>query len=53
MSYPIRDCECEDFPLCIHADNFDTEPEFCDICGWEHRGSCPPDDDSYEEDEDA
>lgn len=22
MAYPIKDCDCEDFPCCEHADNF-------------------------------
>lgn len=25
--YPVRDCDCEDFPCCIHADNFPITPE--------------------------
>lgn len=34
MRYPVKDCKCEDFPCCEHADNFpDTEPEYCDACG--------------------
>lgn len=46
MATPIRDCECEDFPCCVHADNFpDTETipgvlivgggvSYCDVCGF-------------------
>lgn len=34
MRHPVKDCSCEDFPCCEHADNFpDTEPEYCDLCG--------------------
>lgn len=34
MPHPVKDCQCEDFPCCEHADNFpDSEPEYCDLCG--------------------
>lgn len=46
--YPIKDCSCEDFPCCEHADNYPSEPEYCDICGFAHRSiDCPT---GYEED---
>jgi hypothetical protein len=32
--YPVKDCQCEDFPCCEHADNFpETEPQYCEECG--------------------
>lgn len=46
MAYPVKDCVCEDFPCCEHADNFpDTEPEYCEVCGgYGHSGmQCPND----------
>ena len=47
MAYPIKDCSCEDFPCCEHADNYPSEPEFCDDCGFAHRSiDCPT---GYEE----
>lgn len=36
MRMPTRDCECEDFPCCEHADNFpedDPMTFYCDVCG--------------------
>lgn len=38
MPYPVKDCQCEDFPCCEHADNFPSEePEYCDLCsGYGH-----------------
>ena len=48
--YPIKDCNCEDFPCCEHADNYPSEPEYCDMCGFAHRSiDCPT---GYEEDVD-
>lgn len=40
MRYPVKDCQCEDFPCCEHADNFpDEEPEYCEVCGgYGHSG---------------
>jgi hypothetical protein len=37
MRIPVKDCDCEDFPLCEHADNFpeDSTSLYCDICGFE------------------
>lgn len=34
MALPIKDCNCEDFPCCEHADNYPAEPEYCDVCGY-------------------
>lgn len=32
MPYPVKDCQCEDFPCCEH--NIPSEePEYCDLCG--------------------
>lgn len=47
---PVKDCECEDFPCCEHADNFpimDSEAYYCDMCGFNHVGLCP---DDYDDD---
>lgn len=55
MPVPTKDCSCEDFPCCVHADNFPVEDPtafYCDICGFVHQGRCP-DEFDYEEDEDA
>lgn len=42
MAQPIKDCSCEDWPCCEHADNFPTEPEYCDICGYTYYAvECP------------
>lgn len=46
MRMPTRDCECEDFPCCEHADNFpedDPMTFYCDVCGIIH----PDDDDEH------
>ncbi len=45
MSYPVKDCACEDFPCCEHADNFPAEePRYCDMCGGYHESlDCPVD----------
>lgn len=41
MRYPTKDCQCEDFPCCEHADNFPSEePPYCDQCGGTHAGIC-------------
>lgn len=55
MPYPIKDCQCEDFPCCEHADNFPNEDPmayYCDICGFSHSPNDCPDDGYYEEDYD-
>jgi hypothetical protein len=53
MARPIKDCQCEDFPCCEHADNFETEPEYCDICGYNYYGPiCKFCEAPYEEEED-
>lgn len=49
--YPVKDCQCEDFPCCEHADNFPSEPEYCDQCGYYHGGPCP--DNDYDDDEET
>lgn len=53
MPVPTKDCDCEDFPCCEHADNYpvDDNPQlyYCDICGFSHVGDCP--DDFEDEDE--
>jgi hypothetical protein len=52
MPYPIKDCNCEDFPCCEHADNFGPpEPEYCDVCGWTHSPTldCQAEDDDLDE----
>jgi hypothetical protein len=52
MPYPIKDCDCEDFPCCVHADNFGDEgPPYCDQCGFNHFGDCFEDDEDLDEDE--
>lgn len=47
MPIPTKDCQCEDFPCCEHADNFpvDDNPAmyYCDMCGFSHVGDCPDD----------
>ena len=52
MPVPTRDCDCEDFPCCEHADNFPVEDNpmiyYCDICGYSHVGDCT---DDFEDDE--
>jgi len=58
---PVKDCQCEDFPCCEHADNFpdDDEPEFCEVCGiqghssfkCDHEEGWGDDDDLDEEEE--
>lgn len=57
MPYPIKDCDCEDFPCCGHGDNFPVEDPmdyYCDICGMCHTGECLDDRyDSEDEDEAA
>lgn len=51
MPFPIKDCECEDFPLCEHADNYPAEPDYCNMCGRMYYGiTCGCED--YEDDED-
>jgi hypothetical protein len=55
VRYPTKDCQCEDFPCCEHADNFPAESSedyYCDQCGFSHVGECPndlEDDDEVEE----
>lgn len=55
MPHPTKDCDCEDFPCCEHADNFPVEDNpqmyYCDICGFSHAGPCPVEDDYDDEDE--
>ena len=49
MRTPIKDCDCEDFPCCEHADNYPVEDPmdlYCDQCGFSHYGDC-----AYEEDD--
>lgn len=51
MPTPVKDCRCEDFPCCEHADNFPIEePEYCGVCGsyGHYDGQCEVD---WEEDE--
>ena len=45
MRYPIRDCQCIDWPCCEHADNFPPEPEdCCPYCGYpDCCGDCEQD----------
>lgn len=50
MRMPIKDCQCEDFPCCEHADNSPSEPDYCEDCGIMHMGICPQE--IYEDDED-
>lgn len=58
MAYPIKDCDCEDFPCCEHADNYPAEPEYCDVCGYTYMGPVcrfceePDEEEDYDEDED-
>lgn len=53
MNMPVKDCQCEDFPCCEHADNFPSEePEYCECCGgYGHNGmQCEAD---WEDEEEA
>jgi hypothetical protein len=52
MTYPIKDCKCEDFPCCEHADNYPAEPEYCNMCGYTYYTAVCPCEDRYEDDED-
>lgn len=48
-AFPIKDCDCEDFPCCEHADNFPSEePEYCDLCGGSGHGSFECQDDTWQ-----
>lgn len=47
---------CEDAPCCgccgtniygVYQGPIDEPPEYCDLCGYNHRGDCP--DDDYDE----
>jgi len=55
MTQPVKDCNCEDWSCCEHADNYPNEgPPYCDMCGLEHYGDCWENlewDDEDEEDE--
>lgn len=54
MRTPTKDCDCEDFPCCEHADNFpEDELAWCDMCGVHHQGDCweEPELDEWEDDE--
>jgi hypothetical protein len=53
MTQPVKDCQCEDFPCCEHADNFpSTEPEYCDLCGRYGHSPFECQDGEWQEDED-
>lgn len=50
---------CEDAPCCgccgtniygTYQGPIDEPPEYCDLCGYNHRGDCP--EDAWDEDED-